>query len=146
MNQKRQAVMGKLYAVISCLLLSVAAVTAQGVQTKMDERVLPQWLTGIIAVSGFLFLAFVGFLVKKAWCEKPRRRKVSVELFGENEFVNKITSERSPGMGTMMPVVEVLGETENTYESTLDMVRSKDNMNAYDNLVVDGSEDNVTSM
>uniref|UniRef100_A0A3Q0RCU9 Uncharacterized protein n=1 Tax=Amphilophus citrinellus TaxID=61819 RepID=A0A3Q0RCU9_AMPCI len=43
------------------LLLAVGAVTAQ-------TRPLPQWLTGIIAISGFLFLAFVAILVKKAWC------------------------------------------------------------------------------
>lgn len=32
------------------------------------ERPLPQWLTGIIAVCGFLFLVFVSFLVNRAWC------------------------------------------------------------------------------
>ncbi|XP_037324476.2 PDZK1-interacting protein 1 isoform X1 [Pungitius pungitius] len=139
--------MGKLYAAMSCLLLSVAAVTAQGAQTKMEERVLPQWLTGIIAVSGFLFLAFVGFVVKKAWCEEPRsRKKVTMELVRENESVNKNIYESSPGMVRVNTVVEVVGETENTYESTLDMVRSKDNRNAYDNLVIDDTEDKVTSM
>ncbi|KAL6108564.1 uncharacterized protein ACO6RY_19066 [Pungitius sinensis] len=138
--------MGKLYAAMSCLLLSVAAVTAQGAQTKMEERVLPQWLTGIIAVSGFLFLAFVGFMVKKAWCEEPRRKKVTMELVRENEFVNKNIYESSPGRVRVNTVVEVVGETENTYESTLDMVRSKDDRNAYDNLVIDDTEDKVTSM
>ncbi|XP_077964137.1 uncharacterized protein LOC120823711 isoform X2 [Gasterosteus aculeatus] len=135
--------MGKLYAAVSCLLLSAAAVAAQGAQAKMQERALPQWLTGIIAVSGFLFLAFVGFLVKKAWCEEPRREEVTVELVGEDEFVNKNIYESSPGT---VRVKTVVGETENTYESTLDMVRSKDDMNAYDNLVMDGTEDKVTSM
>ncbi|XP_077964136.1 uncharacterized protein LOC120823711 isoform X1 [Gasterosteus aculeatus] len=143
--------MGKLYAAVSCLLLSAAAVAAQGElnqrtddgDAKMQERALPQWLTGIIAVSGFLFLAFVGFLVKKAWCEEPRREEVTVELVGEDEFVNKNIYESSPGT---VRVKTVVGETENTYESTLDMVRSKDDMNAYDNLVMDGTEDKVTSM
>lgn len=37
------------------------------------ERVLPQWLTGIIAVSIFLFLVFVTFLVNRAWCGKSSR-------------------------------------------------------------------------
>lgn len=37
------------------------------------ERVLPQWLTGIIAVSIFLFLAFVTFLVNRAWCRESSR-------------------------------------------------------------------------
>lgn len=36
-------------------------------------RVLPQWLTGIIAVSIFLFLVFVTFLVNRAWCGKSSR-------------------------------------------------------------------------
>uniref|UniRef100_A0A8C2WGL5 Uncharacterized protein n=1 Tax=Cyclopterus lumpus TaxID=8103 RepID=A0A8C2WGL5_CYCLU len=40
---------------------------------QTSERLLPQWLTGIIAVAGFLFLTFVGLLVKKAWCEEPSR-------------------------------------------------------------------------
>ena len=37
------------------------------------ERLLPQWLTGIIAVVIFLFLAFVTFLVNKAWCRSSSR-------------------------------------------------------------------------
>ncbi|XP_034385786.1 PDZK1-interacting protein 1 [Cyclopterus lumpus] len=104
--------MGKLCAVISCLLLSVGAATAQGAQTS--ERLLPQWLTGIIAVAGFLFLTFVGLLVKKAWCEEPSRKKTTMELVEGNKFVN-----------------------ENTYENNLDMVRSKDDMNVYDSVIED---------
>ncbi|XP_010782009.1 PDZK1-interacting protein 1 [Notothenia coriiceps] len=61
--------MGKVCAAVCCLLLSVAAVAAQ---TAQSDRALPQWLTGIMALCGFLFLSFVGFLVKKAWCEEPR--------------------------------------------------------------------------
>lgn len=49
---------------ICCLCLSAHAET---------ERVLPQWLTGIIAVSIFLFLVFVTFLVNRAWCGKSKR-------------------------------------------------------------------------
>lgn len=117
--------MGQLSAVISGLLLSVGAVTAQRAQTQIDERLLPQWLTGLIAVAAFLFLTFVGFLVKKAWCEKPSRRKTTVELVKENESV--VTNE-------------------NTYETSLDMVRSKDDTNTYDNLVIDYTNDKVTAM
>ncbi|XP_029284675.1 PDZK1-interacting protein 1 isoform X2 [Cottoperca gobio] len=116
--------MGTSCAAISCLLLSVGAVTAQTAQSQMSERALPQWLTGIIAVSGFLFLSFVGFLVKKAWCEKHNRIKTTVESVRENDYV--ITDE-------------------NTYETSLDMV-SKEDMNAYDNLVIDCTEDKVTTM
>uniref|UniRef100_G3NFS0 Uncharacterized protein n=1 Tax=Gasterosteus aculeatus TaxID=69293 RepID=G3NFS0_GASAC len=91
-------------------------------QAKMQERALPQWLTGIIAVSGFLFLAFVGFLVKKAWCEEPRRSC------------------------NVMFCAFIICTIENIYESSPGTVRSKDDMNAYDNLVMDGTEDKVTSM
>ncbi|XP_068563271.1 PDZK1-interacting protein 1 [Cebidichthys violaceus] len=115
--------MGKLCAVISCLLLSVGAVTAQGAQTQMSERLLPQWLTGLIAVAGFLFLTFVGVLVKKAWCEEPSRKKTSEELVGENDFVN-----------------------ESTYDTSLDMIRSKEDMNTYDTLVTNGTEEKATAM
>ncbi|XP_054452684.1 PDZK1-interacting protein 1 isoform X2 [Anoplopoma fimbria] len=113
--------MGKLWAVISCLLLSVGAVTAQGAQNS--KRLLPQWLTGLIAVSGFLFLIFVIFLVKKAWFEEPKRKKTSVESVIENEYVDG-----------------------NTYETELDMVRSKKDMNTYDNMVIDATDDKATVM
>uniref|UniRef100_A0A3B5QH18 Uncharacterized protein n=1 Tax=Xiphophorus maculatus TaxID=8083 RepID=A0A3B5QH18_XIPMA len=36
------------------------------------ERLLPQWLTGIVAVCGFLILTFIAALVKKVWCESSR--------------------------------------------------------------------------
>ncbi|XP_044216743.1 PDZK1-interacting protein 1 [Thunnus albacares] len=114
--------MGKLSAVICCLLLTVRAATAQ---TAQPERLLPQWLTGIIAVAGFLFLSFVGLLVKKAWCEEPRRREGDVELVNDNEF-------------TMTDSV--------TYDTNLDVVRSKESMNAYENMVVDSADEKVTSM
>ncbi|XP_054452683.1 PDZK1-interacting protein 1 isoform X1 [Anoplopoma fimbria] len=130
--------MGKLWAVISCLLLSVGAVTAQGAQNS--KRLLPQWLTGLIAVSGFLFLIFVIFLVKKAWFEEPKSdsggrkerhtielgtmwKKTSVESVIENEYVDG-----------------------NTYETELDMVRSKKDMNTYDNMVIDATDDKATVM
>uniref|UniRef100_A0A3B4BAM7 Uncharacterized protein n=1 Tax=Periophthalmus magnuspinnatus TaxID=409849 RepID=A0A3B4BAM7_9GOBI len=48
-------------------------------QSPVSARTLPQWLTGIIAVVGFLFLTFVIFLVKRAWCEKPKRERVRDE-------------------------------------------------------------------
>lgn len=57
-------------------LTSLCACVAD--QTQISERLLPQWLTGIIAVSIFLFLSFVVFLVKKAWCEEPSRSVVSL--------------------------------------------------------------------
>ncbi|TDH09015.1 hypothetical protein EPR50_G00103580 [Perca flavescens] len=113
--------MGKLCALISCVLLSVAAVTAQTAQTGTTERLLPQWLTGIIAVAGFLFLAFVVLLVQKAWCDEPITMKSTVESVRQDDVDG------------------------NAYE-VLDMVRSKDDKNAYENLAMDGPEDNVTSI
>uniref|UniRef100_A0A4W6DQ80 PDZK1 interacting protein 1 n=1 Tax=Lates calcarifer TaxID=8187 RepID=A0A4W6DQ80_LATCA len=118
--------MGKLSALISCLLLTVGAVMAQTAQTQVSERLLPQWLTGLIAVSGFLFLTFVGFLVKKAWCEESSRGMTIVEsTVRENEFAMT---------------------NGNTYETTLDMVRSTEDTNAYENLAIDGTDDKVTAM
>ncbi|XP_030289206.1 PDZK1-interacting protein 1 [Sparus aurata] len=116
--------MEKLSAVISCLLLTVAAVTAQAGQSKASERPLPQWLTGIIAVSGFLFLAFVSILVKKAWCDSSRE-KVSVDSEKQNEFIMT---------------------NGNTYDTQLSAVRSQEYRNAYDNLVIDSTDDKVTAM
>lgn len=52
---------------------------------EIGGRALPQWLTGIIAVSGFLFLTFVFFLVKNAWCDNSSR---SVRVSGSiNELI-----------------------------------------------------------
>ncbi|XP_041792122.1 PDZK1-interacting protein 1 [Chelmon rostratus] len=112
-------------AVVSCLLLTVAAATAQTGGTQINERLLPQWLTGIIAVSVFLFLAFVTFLVNKAWCGRSSRSSTVEEPERENELVMT---------------------NGNTYSTTLDVVRSKEDMNAYDNLVIDSTDDRVTPM
>ncbi|XP_038555353.1 proximal tubules-expressed gene protein-like [Micropterus salmoides] len=124
--------MAKLCAVISSLLLTVGVVAAQTDQTQISERLLPQWLTGIIAVSIFLFLSFVVFLVKKAWCEEPSRRKVSVVSDKDNDYA--------------MTIENAYETNENAYETSLDMVRSKENTNAYNNLVIDSTDDKVTSM
>lgn len=37
-----------------------------------EQWVLKPWMTGIMAVTVFLFLVFVVFLVKKAWCGHSR--------------------------------------------------------------------------
>ncbi|XP_034035220.1 small integral membrane protein 24-like [Thalassophryne amazonica] len=66
--------MGKVSAVFSCLLLTFGGVTSQ----TADGRALPQWLTGIIAVVGFLFLTFIAFLVNKAWCAGSRTSEEAV--------------------------------------------------------------------
>uniref|UniRef100_A0A3B3UEY8 Uncharacterized protein n=1 Tax=Poecilia latipinna TaxID=48699 RepID=A0A3B3UEY8_9TELE len=41
-------------------------------QAGQSERLLPQWLTGIVAVCSFLLLTFIAALVKKVWCESSR--------------------------------------------------------------------------
>ncbi|XP_051231635.1 PDZK1-interacting protein 1 isoform X1 [Dicentrarchus labrax] len=134
--------MGKLCAVTSCLLLTVSAAAAQTAQPQI-ERLLPQWLTGIIAVSAFLFLVFVTLLVKKAWCEKPSRsvrgktnvsmnkKKTAVESESdrENEFVvtNGNTYETNLDTIRRKSTVESARENEfeNTYETTLEMTGRK---------------------
>ncbi|AWP10487.1 putative NACHT and WD repeat domain-containing protein 1 [Scophthalmus maximus] len=94
-------------------------------QVQVSERLLPQWLTGVIALSCFLFLTFVGVLVKKAWCGESSRGRTSGET----------------GRGS-----ESVMTNGNTYDTVLDMVRSKDDTNAYENLVIDSSDDKVTTM
>ncbi|XP_074523718.1 PDZK1-interacting protein 1 [Halichoeres trimaculatus] len=116
--------MEKLCAVISCLLLTVGASQAQKDPVKPLERPLPQWLMGIIAVAGFLFLTFVFFLAKKAWCDNPSSR-------------TSTTEER---------VTDVVMAEENAYETTLDLVGNKERANIYYNEGFDVSEEKVTAM
>uniref|UniRef100_A0A8D3DIE1 Uncharacterized protein n=1 Tax=Scophthalmus maximus TaxID=52904 RepID=A0A8D3DIE1_SCOMX len=49
---------------------------------EVSDRLLPQWLTGVIALSCFLFLTFVGVLVKKAWCGESKNW-IEIEYFIE---------------------------------------------------------------
>uniref|UniRef100_A0A8C7WTF8 Uncharacterized protein n=1 Tax=Oryzias sinensis TaxID=183150 RepID=A0A8C7WTF8_9TELE len=46
----------------------------------VTSRLLPQWLTGLIAVSGFLLLTFIAFVVKKVWCEKSTEPPLTFDL------------------------------------------------------------------
>ncbi|KAM7011932.1 PDZK1-interacting protein 1 [Tautogolabrus adspersus] len=136
--------MEKLGALISCLLMTVGAVTAQTVQPS--ERLLPQWLTGIIALVGFLFLTFVVFLVKKAWCGESGRRKSSAEAVTENDLVMTEENVYETSLDLVRRKTEEESETENTYDITLDLVRNKDDMNAFNNHAFENTEDKVTSM
>ncbi|XP_068175961.1 PDZK1-interacting protein 1 [Antennarius striatus] len=104
-------------ALISCLL--VTAVTSQTDQEA--ERPLPQWLTGIIALCLFLFLTFITLVVKKAWCDE---------------------SNRTNPPATSLVVVDDV----NTAGSALEMVRSKEEQHAYDNLVTNDDDLRVTPM
>ncbi|KAJ0032873.1 hypothetical protein NQD34_002954 [Periophthalmus magnuspinnatus] len=75
------------------LVVSLGSALSQNTQSPVSARTLPQWLTGIIAVVGFLFLTFVIFLVKRAWCEKPKRNIMDFESPKENEYVSRTDSE-----------------------------------------------------
>lgn len=135
--------MEKMATLVSCLLLVVGVVTAQTGPTQTN-RPLPQWLTGIIAVCGFLFLSFVALLVKKAWCEDPNRRRSSAVAVQENDFVmsNTIKTDLDVNRRSDMKLEQ---EDVSPYAMSRNF-RSKDDVNAYDNPVIDISEERVTSM
>ncbi|XP_056133791.1 PDZK1-interacting protein 1 [Lampris incognitus] len=105
---------------LSGLVMEVAAQTAQG----MDRRALPQWLTGLIAVAGFLFLVFVAFLVNKAWCQRTQRTDAEQSL----------------------RVIEYVTTNGDVYDVKLDDVRSSDHQNAYENVAADRGGERVTVM
>lgn len=90
-------------------------------QAARSGRPLPQWLTGIIAVVGFLFLTFVVLLIKRAWCEKPKRTKVDQEA-QENQYET------------------VMGDRNQSQR------RSSTELPTYTNLAMDKFEDKVTAM
>ncbi|XP_062252023.1 PDZK1-interacting protein 1 [Platichthys flesus] len=112
--------MDKVSQMISSWLLIVGAVTAQTAQNRSDERLLPQWLTGIIAVAAFLFLSFVVLLVKKAWFEKS----MGTRSKRESELVLTNRDTCVPGR---------------------DVVRSKE-VNVLDFLEIDSGADKATPM
>ncbi|KAF7703027.1 PDZK1-interacting protein 1 [Silurus meridionalis] len=101
-----------------CLLLMLGAVTAQA---ESAARALPNWLTGIIAVSVFLFLVFVAFLVNKVWFEDS----------SQEEKVTVIPNEYAMSNGS---------------NSNLDSVRSHEHSDAYENVTFHKSEETVTAM
>ncbi|KAM3876285.1 PDZK1-interacting protein 1 [Diretmus argenteus] len=99
--------MGRVYTVLSWLL-TVGVVMAQTVQSD-NQRLLPQWLTGIIAVAAFLFLAFVAVVVNKAWCEHSSREAAQEK--DEHHVMTK----------------------GNTYDTTVDVVRRWQNITVLNN-------------
>ncbi|XP_051803320.1 PDZK1-interacting protein 1 [Acanthochromis polyacanthus] len=107
---------------VCCLLLVVGGVTAQ---TGSPARLLPQWGVGLLAVAGFLFLSFVVLLVKKAWFENPNRRRR-----------NSVDSSVRPNDFAM----------NDTFTTDLRDSRIKADVNTYDNLVIDISEEKLTAM
>uniref|UniRef100_A0A7N9AYU2 PDZK1 interacting protein 1 n=1 Tax=Mastacembelus armatus TaxID=205130 RepID=A0A7N9AYU2_9TELE len=108
--------MGNPPAVISSLLMMVGAVMAQ---TGKSFRLLPQWLTGIIAVVAFLFLTFVSFLVKKAWCDESSGSVCEKQITSNVTLLKTFTAKQ---------------------------VLSKDNGNVYDNPAIDTTDEKLTAM
>lgn len=108
--------MGKSVTVVHWLLLTLGLAAAQA---ERAEQVLPNWLTGIIAVGVFLFLIFVAFLVNKAWCETPSKPEAVPEYAMTNG---------------------------STRETSLDAVRSSDYLKAYENTTVHQADESVTEM
>ncbi|XP_029683977.1 PDZK1-interacting protein 1 isoform X3 [Takifugu rubripes] len=86
-------------------------------ERSQAERALPQWLTGIIAVAGFLLLAFVALLVNRAWC-------------GKSSYKDVESDER---------------RSEATYDTSLNTLSSKGIDNAYANVAFSADE-KVTAM
>ncbi|KAG7514431.1 hypothetical protein JOB18_033666 [Solea senegalensis] len=146
--------MKKISALTSCLLLIIGAVTAQTAEPEVGGRPLPQWLTGLLALAGFLFLTFVAFLVKAAWCGDTNKLRTSVESATDNDYVINDTNTYDTTLD------EVRSKDRSAYDTTLDAVRSKDrsaydttldavrdDRNAYDNLGIDDDTyERVTSM
>ncbi|XP_012728146.2 PDZK1-interacting protein 1 isoform X2 [Fundulus heteroclitus] len=136
--------MGSVSELASCLLLLLlGAVTAQTGQPPHYERLLPQWLTGIIAVCSFLILTFVGFLVKKVWCEKSSDsvgRDPRMESVRENQYEDTNPYDRT--LDNLRPRTS----EDNKYETRLDILRNRDGSNIYDNCIFDSSEDKSTAM
>ncbi|CAL8252018.1 unnamed protein product [Merluccius merluccius] len=119
-----------------CVLVCVMLLEGDVVQTQSDQggqqRLLPQWLTGVLAVAGFLFLSFVGFLVNKAWCQNAR-------LVPSDDPVMEGGNEGRKEGGNEGEFSNING---GHYDS--DTVRSAEH-NAYVNLAVD-AVDRVTAM
>ncbi|XP_065101431.2 PDZK1-interacting protein 1 [Paramisgurnus dabryanus] len=111
--------MGRSIAVIYWLFLTFGPVAAQADKV---EQALPNWLTGIIAVAVFLFLVFIAFLVNKAWFETPSKP----EAVNSNEYA--------------------MTNGSSTYETVLEVVRSSEDPNAYENVTVHQTEEKVTVM
>ncbi|XP_038153226.1 PDZK1-interacting protein 1 [Cyprinodon tularosa] len=142
--------MGSVFELTSCLLLLVGAVTAQTAPSTHFERALPQWLTGIVAVCGFLVLTFMAFLVKKVWCENPKapvRRNTD-----QNPYSTSLESIRR-GSGQSennkyedpeafnRPRASVDSGKDNIYQRSLDDLSPREGSNIYDD-----PDDKSTSM
>ncbi|XP_017159921.1 PDZK1-interacting protein 1 [Poecilia reticulata] len=124
----------------SCLLVLVlvlvGAAAAQTGQASPSQRLLPQWLTGIVAVCGFLILTFIAALVKKVWCESSSRNSLVDATFAE-------TNPYETHLDGLRPRSSLESE-KGKYETRLDLARSRDGSNVYDNVIA--AEEKSTAM
>lgn len=97
---------------------------------------------GIIAVIGFLFLSFLFFLAKKAWCSEPSRKISSVD----DRVTEVNVAEENPYDMNLDLVRRNTAEKENAYDTSLGLVRNKEEVNSFYNTSFDNSDEKVTSM
>ncbi|TRY85581.1 hypothetical protein DNTS_010162 [Danionella cerebrum] len=106
---------------VTVLLWVVLMLGFAAAQTESAEQAFPNWLTGLIAVAVFLFLVFVTFLVNKAWCNNSSDQ----EGVAPNEYAMTNGS---------------------THESSLNALRSSDDPNPYENVIIHQTDEKVTVM
>ncbi|XP_014832666.1 PREDICTED: small integral membrane protein 24 isoform X2 [Poecilia mexicana] len=119
----------------SCVLVLVGAAAAQTDQASQPERLLPQWLTGIVAVCSFLLLTFIAALVKKVWCESSRSSSVDAAFAETNPYESNLDGLRPRSS---------LESEKGKYETRLDLARARDGSNVYDNVIT--AEEKSTAM
>ncbi|XP_014870470.1 PDZK1-interacting protein 1 isoform X2 [Poecilia latipinna] len=119
----------------SCVLVLVGAAAAQTDQAGQSERLLPQWLTGIVAVCSFLLLTFIAALVKKVWCESSRSSSVDAAFAETNPYETNLDGPRPRSS---------LESEKGKYETRLDLARARDGSNVYDNVIT--AEEKSTAM
>ncbi|XP_013883630.1 PDZK1-interacting protein 1 [Austrofundulus limnaeus] len=136
---------------ILCLLLLIGAVMGQSAPPRSSERLMPQWLTGIIAVSSFLLIVFIGFVVKKMWCEKSSGMKQNQESMRSNVhedgnvYDTNMDSLRRPN--NRNPRKEHTNEScDDIYDTNLDDLRMKSNKSKKENIYETCDTHNETSL
>ncbi|XP_057182461.1 PDZK1-interacting protein 1 [Triplophysa rosa] len=144
--------MGKSTLMLLWLFLTLGSVAAQADKV---ERALPNWLMGIISVVVFLCVVFITFLVNKVWCNTSKP---------EDVFSNEYTmTNGSPSYETSLDAVRYIHlhyclnqRFSNWGPSFLNMsfqtaivdlvFRSGDDLNAYENVIAQQTDEKVTAM
>nr|XP_033771260.1 PDZK1-interacting protein 1 [Geotrypetes seraphini] len=96
------------------VLLILGSVSCQQGNASIQRR-FPQWLTGLISVSVFLFLVLAVFVVNRVWCKDKKER-------GPSEVGERFTEKG-----------EAIGNGTEGRDSGADNFRSPDHENAYEN-------------